>query len=59
VLRECQLAAPSVLLAEPDDIRPPLACVDQQREREPRLGSYRMPFLELLNFLNGPSVETF
>ena len=59
VLRERQFAAASVLLAEPDNVRASLTRVEQQREREPRLRSYRMTFLELLHLLRCPRMEAF
>ena len=58
VLGEGQLPALGVLLSESDDVRTPLSCEQQERQREPRLAPYRVTLFELLNFFRCPCVET-
>ena len=47
-----------VLAAHADDIAAPLRGVEQQRQREARLGADRMMRLELRDLVLGPSVES-
>ena len=47
-----------VLAPHADDIAAPLCGVEQQREREARLGADRMMRLELRDLVVGPSVES-
>jgi hypothetical protein len=48
-----------VLAAEGDHVAAARARVEQQRHGEVRLGSERVPLLELLEFVLFPGVKTF
>src|SRR5580704_7735420 len=56
-LREYELAALHVLLAESNDITAALPGEHQERKRKSGFGADRMPLLELLHILDRPGVE--
>src|SRR5262249_50066455 len=59
VLGERQHPPLGVLFAKSNHVGTPLAGVEQECERKTRFGAYRVTLLELLDFLQSPSVEAF
>ena len=53
-----ELAIPDVLSSEPDHVGSPLPGKQQERQRKPRLRSYRMTLLELSNFFRSPTMKS-